>query len=239
MGFKASIIIVKQPSATITDEALLQKLGFGGTFSRETTFDECMYPNDNSINIGHYNGCLIIADDYQLTDSLSNSKNPESVSEYETALSQLYPDSEILTVACHSVVNYHLYALAKNGIRLRFKMVASEEPLTEYGERLEEEEEVYAHSKIIDGLRMFKSSNDDDDAYDYQEDQMMEDFAFGVAKRHLGVMISASEDEDLMFRTPFRKYKVRKMPNTKKETPATTVTEPGKISWLSRLFGKR
>jgi hypothetical protein len=240
MGFKSSIIIVKQPSATIGDEELLKKIGFVGvTFSGDTTFEECMYPNDKSVNIGHYNDCLIISDDYQLTTSLEVSKSPQLLSDYEKVLTNLYPDTEILTVACHSAVNYHLYSLIKNGQKLRFKKVVHGEPLIEFGDRIEEEEKVYAYSKVIGGQRMFRSTYRDDEVYDNTEDQMMEDFTFGVAKRHLGVMISTSEDEELMFETPFKKYVASKVTEKKKEIqPTPIVTEQTKGSWLSRLFKK-
>lgn len=211
MGFKASMIIVKQPSKTMSDEELLKMLGFSKvSYLGDTSFEECMYPSDKSINLGSYNDCLIISDDYQLTTSLELEKNPQSLSDYEKVLTQFYPDTEVLTVACHSAVNYHLYSLVKNGQKLRFKKVVDGKPIIEFGDRIEEEERVYAYSKIIDGQRMFRSKYKNDEVYDYTEDQMMEEFAFGVAKRHLGVMISTDEDEDLMFETPFKKYTVNK-----------------------------
>ncbi|MEX6690670.1 hypothetical protein QTN47_24400 [Danxiaibacter flavus] len=238
MGFKASMVIIQHSSMQMSDGELLKKLGFEDlTFSDDTTFEECMYPNDKSINLGYYNDCLIISDDYQLTTSLELSKTPDLLSDYEKVLTDLFPDSEILTVACHSTVNYHLYSLVKDGQKLRFKKVVNGEPIIEYGDRIEEEENVYVYSKIIDGQRMFRSTYKNDEIYDYTEDQMMEDFAFGVAKRHLGVMISTNEDEQLMFDTPFKKYVVDRVANKKKEAQSTPVaTEQTKGSWLSRLF---
>jgi len=240
MGFKASMIIIKQPSATISHEELLKKLGFNNvSFSGDTTFEECMYPNDKSINLGHYNDCLVISDDYLLTTSLELSKTPDLLSDYEKILADLYAGTEILTVACHSAVNYHLYSLVKNGQKLRFKKVTHGEQMIEYGNRIEEEQNVYAHSNIIDGQRMFRSMYKDDEVYDNTEDQMMEDFAFGVAKRHLGVMISTGEDEELMFETPFKKYAVRKAAGKKKETQNVPKdAKQTKGSWLSSLFKK-
>jgi hypothetical protein len=69
---------------------------------------------------------------------------------------------------------------------------------------------------------------------------LLEDFAFGVAKRHLGVMISTGEDEILTFETPFRKYAVKKEEpqNTEKPQNIPVITESKKGSWLSRLFKK-
>src|SRR5215203_6143710 len=105
MGYKASMIIVKDPTKKIGDEELLKSLGFNDfTFSGDTTFEECMYPNDKSINIGYYNDCLIISDDYQLTKSLELANTPQSLSDYENVLTHLYPETEILTVACHSAL---------------------------------------------------------------------------------------------------------------------------------------
>jgi len=240
MGFKVSMITVQRPIATISDEELMNRLGFTNvTFSGDTTFEECMYPSDKSVNIGHYNDCLIISDDYQLTTSLELSQTPHILSDYEKVLTDLFPDTEILTVACHSAVNYHLYSLVKNGQKLRFKKVVHGEPVIEYGERVEEEERVYAYSKIVDGQRMFRSTYKDDELYDNTEDQMMEDFAFGVAKRHLGVKISTSEDEELMFEIPFKKYAVSKVMGKKEEVKSAPVaTEQTKSSWWSRLLKK-
>ncbi len=166
-----------------------------------------MYPGDKSISIGAYNSCLVICEDYRLTNSLEATKIPQTLATYEKFLTGLFPASEILTVACHSAVNYHLYALAKDGKRIRYKMISADTPIKEYGERTEEEIEIYAASKMIDGKRMFKSEGDEDEIYECTEDQLMEDFAFGVAKRLLGVKISVGDDEELMFETPFCKYK--------------------------------
>ena len=239
MGFKASMITVKQPTVGISHLELLNELGFTNiNLVGDTTFEECMYPNDKSINVGHYNDFLIISDDYQLTTSLELSQTGSLLSDYEQALTDIYPENEILTVACHSAVNYHLYSLVKNGRKLRFKKVVDGQPTIEFGDRIIEEENVYAYSRIIDGQRMFRSPYKDDKVYDNSEDQMMEDFAFGVAKRHLGVMISTSEDEELMFETIFQKYAVKRSETREKVRSQPAVTGQRKKSWLSGLFRK-
>jgi hypothetical protein len=112
-----------------------------------------------------------------------------------------------LTVACHGSVNYHLYSLVKNGKKLRFKRVIASSPILEYGQRLAEEEAIYADSRVIEGRRLFDSRRrNDPHHHTITEDQLMEDFAFGVAKRHLGVMISSEETGALMVATPFKKF---------------------------------
>jgi hypothetical protein len=240
MGFKASMIIIQHPSRSVSDEELLKMLGFTNvSYSGDTTFEECMYPGDKSINFGQYNDCLVISDDYQLTTFLELSTNPQSLSDYEKVLTEFFPGTEILTVACHSGVNYHLYSLVKDGQKLRFKKVVHGEPVIGYGDIIEEEKSIYAYSKTVDGQLLFRSPYNDDEVYDNTEDQLMEEFAFGVAKRHLGVKISTSEDDELMFETTFKKYAVTKAAEKKKEvqTPPVTAT-PTKGSWLSRLFKK-
>jgi len=206
MGFKASMILI-QPDPGVSEPELLQKLGFGDLlYTENTTFDNGIYPRDESVSIGRYNGCLIICEDYQLTTELAMTKTPGVLAVYEKTLTELFPGVEVLTIACHSATNYHLYALAKDKQRIRYKRISGDSPLVEWGEWLEEEVGIYATSDIIGGKRLFKSSWGDS-GYIYKEDQMMENFAFGVAKRHLGVMISGGDAEELRFQSPFRKYK--------------------------------
>ena len=100
MGYKASIITVKHPSNIFSNEEILEKLGFVDiAYLSETTFDESMYPKDKTINIGYYNDCLVILDDYQLTTSLELTNKPERLSSYENSLTNLFP----------IILNYNLY----------------------------------------------------------------------------------------------------------------------------------
>src|ERR1700722_18228468 len=191
MGWKASLIIVQHPGPAVSEEELLRRLGFPNyKLAVETTLEECIHPGDASFNIGYYNGCLVLADDYQLTEALEMGSTPEQVVGWEGVLSILYPESEILTVACHSAVNFHLYSLVKGGQKLRYKRITADVPLVEYGSRLPEEDVVYAYPKIVNGQRLFRSGYKDTDVYDMTEDQFLEDFTFGIAKRLLGVEIS-------------------------------------------------
>lgn len=227
MGYKISMISVKQPASLIREEDLLLHLGFKSlVLSGSTTLDACMYPLDKSVNIGVYNSCILICDDYQLTNKLETPVRPEVLSDYEKILSALYPGSEILTVACHSVVNYHMYSLVKDGKKIRFKTVSSDGPVQSYGEELEEEKEIYAQSTIINGERLFRDPRFTDQ-FEYHEDELMEDFTFKVAARHLGVDISMASGEELLSETLFKKY-----------LPATKKANQSQKSWFSRLFGK-
>jgi hypothetical protein len=201
------MIIVHRPFREVQEETLLRHLELNNLEFRETTtMEDCIYPEDKSINIGYYNNNIIICEDYILTSHLEVTDDPMTPAAYEQVLCSLFPDSEILTVACHASVNYHLYSLVKNGEKVRFKRVVASGPVLEYGDRLEEEEVIYAESRVIEGKRIFDNSRRKDNHHPtITEDQLMEDFAFGVAKRHLGVKISSGE-ENVLMDTPFKKF---------------------------------
>lgn len=230
------MIIVQQPSVEIGDKEILQNLGFKNVeFLAETTLGECILPSDKSMNIGLFNNCIIITDDYQLTTAQESPGSRNSLTDYEQVLCRLFPDSEILTVTCHSVVDFHLYSLVKNGLKLRYKLCSPGSPISEFGERIKEEEAIYANSRFLYDLNMFKDPHDDSDEYNMEEALLMEEFAFGIAKRHLGAMISTSEEDELMNETSFKKYRVEKQPG-KIKGHASTAGDEQKRSWFSRLF---
>jgi len=206
MGHKASMIIIHRPSMLLPEEALLEYLNFNDLiFSETTTMDSCIYPGDKSVSIGYYNDNIVICEDYLLTTSLETTDDPVTLAGYEQILTALFPGSEILTVACHSSVNYHLYSLVRDGKKLRFKRIVASGPILEHGDQLEEEKPLYASSRVIEGRRFFERRQQEH-THAVTEDQLMEDFAFGVAKRHLGVKISSGEENALMFGTPFSKF---------------------------------
>jgi hypothetical protein len=246
MGFKSSMVTVSNPSVAISERDLLDKLGCTDfEWVEDTTLEECMYPGDKSINIGYYNNCIIICDDYQFSEELEAAATIETAAGYEHTLSTLFPGSEILTTSCHSGVNFHLYSMVKDGKRIRFKQISSESSLREYGRHLQEEDEVYKLSKVVDGKRLFTSTYKEEEEYEYEEDQMMEAFTFGVAKRHLGVSLDNEESDALTFNTPFKKYKkvTRATTTPRKQAVATSATSPtapatAPSSWLTRLRRK-
>ncbi len=207
MGFKSSIITIQNPNKTITDRELLDALGCEKfVYDSETTFEQCMHPSDESINVAVYNGCIVITDDFQLSSFLDQ-VGASDLAAHEKALTSIFNNAEILTTACHSSINFHIYSLAQGGKKIRYKGIADGSPLVEFGEYLKEEKPIYANSTIVNGTRMFKSSyTENSDVYDNTEDQLMEDFTFGIAKRHLGIEIATAEDEELMNDIVFRKY---------------------------------
>jgi hypothetical protein len=206
MGWNTSLIIIENKENYSNENELLKSLGFD-CFKQKlnTTFDEILNPKDNQIGIGYYNGNLIICDGYLLTTkSLEESKNLNLV-DYEKSLVKMFPKSEIVTVSCVSSVNFHGYSLIQNGIKKRLKYVA-EEMKQEFGNRFEEEIEIYKNSYLEDGKLLWKDENDEDDFF--TEDQLMEDFTFKVAKRRLGIQIDMEDGEDLFQNTEFKVFQI-------------------------------
>lgn len=254
MGWKLSMISIKSPSvAKVDDLWLLEKLGYTNVkFMGETTLEEVINPGDKSVSIAEWDGNLIICEDHVLTELADMTQTPEKLLDYEAVLTAVFPGSEVLSVACHSVVNYHLYALALDGKRLRYKQISGDTPRKEFGERIVEEEDIYARSRVVEGELMFADEYDEeheDDAYEYTEDQLMEEFTFGVAERHLGFRIDEGEE---LFEVKLRRYqgsvpkKQRMSPVTVNEklalqagdTEEEEVPAPRRTSWLKRWFGR-
>jgi hypothetical protein len=206
MGWNTSLIIIENKENYSIENELLKSLGFDYFEQKlNTTFDEILNPKDNQIGIGYYNGNLIICDGYLLTTkSFEESENLNLV-DYEKSLVKMFPKSEIVTVSCVSSVNFHGYSLIQNGIKKRLKYVA-EEMKQEFGNRFEEEIEIYKNSYLENGKLLWKDANDEDDFF--TEDQLMEEFTFKVAKRRLGIQIDMEDDEDLFQNTEFKVFQI-------------------------------
>lgn len=141
MGYKLSMIIIEDMNKFRDESLLLRNLGFNNAeLIDKTSFEECLYPNDNTINIGYANGNIIICDDYYFTNKILELKQPK----YENLISNLFPDAEILTIACHSGVNYHAYSLCKNENKIRYKIISFDSEKVEFGELMKEEVEIYS-----------------------------------------------------------------------------------------------
>ena len=227
MGWKSSLIIIENKENFTDENEILKALGKSEyEFDRELTLEECIYPNDKSINIGYYNGNIIISDDYQLTTNSLERADKLNLTEEEKNLVELFPTSEIVTVACHSAVNYHGYSLIENGIKKRLKIISSDEPRIEFGERIKEENEIYDRSYSKDNQNFWK--DDDDPEEDFTEDQLMEDFTFGIAKRRLGILLDHSDGDEIMEQVTFKKFK---SPNQTSEVEESIKADK-KAKWI-------
>lgn len=207
MGFHISLVSINNLNARVDDKEILKVIGFEDVvFVEEITFENAFF-EDNEIAIGYYNNSTIILDGYKLAGKIHDKSRLNAMALYEKSLSDKFSNSEILTIACSSVNNYHMYSLVKDKKKVRAKMIADGYEPLEFGEYFEEEIEIYKDSKIVDDRRLFKSVFDSE--YVCTEAELMEDFTFGVAKRHLGITISSGDDEEFSFNLLFKKYLIR------------------------------
>lgn len=202
MGWKASMLIVQNTSGIKTAEEVVQRIDDNYyELAEETTLESCINPHDESINIGFYKDNIILTLDaeYILMSIIDGGGG------IENRLNDLCPGGEIMGVFCQSTTNMHGYFLNKDGDRIRHKIVSFEGPRMEFGERFEEELEIYKDAKKDENGDDYWQFGDEESAR-FQENQLMENFTFGVAKRLLGVKLDHTEGEDLMFQVKFKKF---------------------------------
>lgn len=232
MGWNTSLIIIENKEHYSNEKELLERLGFQNLEQKEsTTFDAILNPKKNQIGIGYYNENLIICDGYLLTTkALEESKNL-NLATYEKSLVQLFPKSEIVTVSCVSSVNFHGYSLIQNSVKQRLKWVSAEMK-QEFGNRFEEEIEIYKNSYEQDGALLWKDEQHEDAIY--TEDQLMEDFTFKVAKRRLGIQIDTEEGEELSENTEFKVFQINNISKT--GTQEIEKSKTNKFKWKKQLL---
>lgn len=198
------MILIEDQANTIQNDDILKALGV--TEYKKTgdwSLELCIYPRDRSISIGRIDKAIIVCEDLQLVDSSMT----QEMASYESALSKINPKGEVLSVACLSSVNYHGYSLLHSGTKVRFKQLDSDSELKEYGDLLPEEISIYDQAIEQDGKTVWPSSLGSN-ADLFEEDQLMEEFTFGMAKRILGVRIDEEEGSDLFFNVPFTRFEV-------------------------------
>ena len=111
MGWKASMLIVNNPTA-VDNYTLLQELGFKNlTKIQDEPFDSVIYPKSGRVYIGTYKENLIIcANDFAEDDFLKDQN-----AEVKQVLAKVFPSSEICAIALHSVVNLWGYVVMQGG----------------------------------------------------------------------------------------------------------------------------
>jgi hypothetical protein len=230
MGWKGSFLIIEEKNNKADDATILKALGVDNyQFAGETSFADALYPGDGSVNIGHYNGNIIICDNFQFTrDAHSTNENLELSPEGKNLVS-LFPQSEILSIAFHNMTNFHAYTIILNGKKVRFKAIDAETGIIEAGQRVAQEDEIYASSYQLDGRNFWKDNNDPED--DLSEDQLMERFSFSIARRRLGIMLDQPQGDELMLNVPFNKYI-----NPEKPKKAEPLPNKQKENWLTALI---
>lgn len=183
----------------------------------------------NPFNIGFYKDNIILTLDaeYILMSIIDGGGG------IENRLHELCPEAEVMGVFCQSTTNMHGYFLNKDDVRVRHKIVSFDGPRMEFGERLEEELEIYKDAKKDEnGVDYWQFG--DAESSRFEENQLMENFTFGVAKRLLGVKLDTSEGDDLMFQVKFKKFvKAKKTTPSSKEEKKIIDSESSDTTYQS------
>lgn len=207
MGWKASTIIIHKPSQ-VENEQLLKDLGFEGLSKIEDEpFEVAMNPEDNKVFIGSYKDNLLIC-----TQEIPMLFYEKVESQIEVILKNKFPQSEICTIALHSVVNFWGYSVIKNGQKIRARAGSADDgTFLEFGEPLEEEKELISKSKLDeDGNRIYLIDEDS-----FYEDQVGENFVFSICKRYFGVELDFADE--LLFETNLTGYKFKRISTNDKQ----------------------
>ena len=123
-----------------------------------------------------------------------------------------------------SSVNFHGYSLIQDGEKIRIKFIDSEMK-QEYGNRFEEENEIYDTAYAKDGELFWIDENNEDETY--TEDQLLEDFTFKIAKRRLKVQIDTVESDDLFENAVFNVFQL----DATLKKPKKNKTQSQKVNW--------
>tara|TARA_B110000046_G_C13016331_1_gene408943 strand:+ start:1559 stop:2299 length:741 start_codon:yes stop_codon:yes gene_type:complete len=223
MGWKTSLILIESNNNIVTDAQVLKALGFGEIKSQsESTSDVYLNPDDGSIGIGRYNGNIIICDGYFVTEKSLEMPRSLRLCKEEKKLCKLFPNSEIVSVACHSAINYHGYSLIQNGKKLRLKTISDGERAQSYGKRTKEEEEIYKGSFVKKKATYWKTELDPKE--DIGEDQMMEDFTFEMAKRRLGGRLDGAEGLEILPQSFIKYFPVKPIKLTEQDMVSKKTT---------------
>jgi hypothetical protein len=188
MGWKASMIFIKNAPAPVTDKQLLDAMWQYG-------WTHAINPDNDKTYIARLNSTIVIC----------NAKVPmefigEDLSVYEKGLSELtLNQSEICGITLQSTVNHWGYGIIQNGKKIRVRCGNYEMPLSlDYGNVLPEEEALLSRLIIReDGSRLFKI-----DDSEYTEDQVGEEFVFEIIARYTGYPLANSNNplEGLIFK---------------------------------------
>ena len=211
MSWKVSMLLIKNDSNEKQDEKILQALGWNDfAFVEETTLSETLFPRDGSISIGYYNNAIVICEDLQFSRPFCTN---DYVTKEEQSLCELFPNKEIMSINCNGTHNAHGYSLTKNGKKFRYKFVMEGFPKCEGGTELKEEEEIYQKAFSKEN-NIYQWKFDSLPETVFLENQLMEEFTFKVGKRILGIELGTAEDDELMSKIAFKKYKKLETPQS-------------------------
>lgn len=226
MGWKASTIIINNPTP-IDSETLLKELGFNSlTKTKEELFEAVMNPSDNEVYIGSYkDNLLICAPDIPMHFFENNE------SQTEKALNRIFPNAEICSIVLHSVVNLWGYSVIKNGKKIRTRAGSADGgTFIELGEPLDEEKELLSMSTLDkNGNRIYLLDRFPDEPF--SEDQVGENFVFAICKRYFDEELDSADE--LLFKTTLTGYKYGKIKQgeTQRTPQVQTIKTEDKKPW--------
>ena len=198
MGWNLSVIIISDVPLDFDESLLKSLLKVGFRFEEELpeeTFDMCMYPPDDTVYIGFYKNNLIIC--HEMLPMLFFR---ETTNDFEKALMQEFPTSEICAVSLLSSINHFAFTLLKNGSKSRAKGGDSKGTHLDFGKPLEQELQLFSQSRIENGKRVYNLNGET-----YDEDQVGENIISNVVSRFTGKQLI--EDEELS-NSPFTGFRM-------------------------------
>jgi hypothetical protein len=204
MGWNMSCIIIS-PQQEIRDNLIFDALGLS-YFSRlgDEIFDVAIDPTDDKLYIGEYKGNIIIS-----VNTLPIAFFDPILSKMEDNLIGLFPESEISALSLQSSINHFGFAVIQNRKKVRAKAGDAQlGVIVDYGPPLEEELPLISRSKVNEvGERLYYLGTAEDQPI--LETQVGENFVFKISSRYIGVPFI---EDDQLFDTPFRCYKINKEP---------------------------
>lgn len=198
MGWKASMILANSEKKLDLNR-LFEKIGiYQLQLVDSKSFDSVIYPDDDKIYVGRFNGNTIICMQDIPLESLD-----ERPSRAEVALSGEFPNTDIVTFVLHSAINLWGYSIVKSGEKIRVRAGSAEDgTFVEFGDPLQEEEGLLAQSDTNDnGDRFFTFEGFPDE--EFTDDQVGENFIFGLSVKYFGEQLDCSDE---LFETIFDGY---------------------------------
>ena len=203
MGWKTSIIIASQHGqsnlmSNVRHDANLAKwiaVALPGefTFVGESTFEEGAYASNGNLYIGAYDRSFVIGH-MDLANSCFSGDVPPVINAIETVL----PDSTVLALGLHSVVNLYGYALFKSNRLVRGRAGSADDGVfLDIGEPLAEELPLFAKSIVnADGERVWPEEFDGV-IEEMDHSSMGEEFVFEISRRFFGERFDCFEHDSL------------------------------------------
>lgn len=211
MGWKTSIVIASQQEHAAlargvvhnADRAAQIAAALPGdyTFVGESTFEDGAYPQNGNLYLGAYDGSVVIGH-MDLASSCFHGHVPPVVH----ALDALLPNSTILALELHSVVDLYGYALFENQELIRARAGSADYGIfLDVGEPLMEERPLFAKSVVNEQGEQVWLEEYDGVVEEMDHSCMGEEFVFEISRRFLGERFDNFDHDKL----PMSEYKAK------------------------------